>query len=136
MPGYGAAIIALAVCLGGCGARSGNEAAGANTAAPGGPCPFETRNVRAAVETGSGTPSVWIRLEHRADTDRRQPAAIRRQTPPPDLVLDLETDPQGMQSEGREWGESGVGGYPATPDYTRAVVRCRGTEVARVPIQR
>lgn len=149
---FGASMAAMAFCLAGCGGGAGNESAkgnaaanaaapaGNSAAAPGQPCPFETRNIRAGVEPsqnpGGGEPSVWIRVEHRPDSQGRPAAAAQRLSGPPDLILDLDNDPRAQPSPDHEWSDTGIGGYPATPDYTHAVVRCLGTQIARVPIRR
>jgi hypothetical protein len=145
MQGYGAAIVALGFCLGGCGARTGNETAGgdnaaaANAAAPGEPCPFATRNIRAAVATSAGRQGgqqVMINVEFRPDREGRVPAINQRLTPPPELILDIDRDPHMPPSQDHEWRQVGMGGYPATADYDHVVVRCLGTRIARVPIRR
>jgi hypothetical protein len=154
----GSAIVTLALCLAGCGARTesnavgagnesvanaaaGNAAAGANAVAgaQGGPCPFETRNVRATTGPSpapEGGQQVTITVGIRTDSEGSVPMLSQRLTPPPELVLDIDRDPMATPSTDREWGEAGIGGYPATPAYTHAVVRCLGAEIARVPIQR
>jgi hypothetical protein len=143
---FGAAVVALAFCLGGCGARTANEAAGGNNAAaneaaaaPGGPCPFGTRNIRAAVATSparQGERQVMINVEFTPDREGRVPAINQRPSPPPELILDIDRDPHMPPSQDHEWKQVGMGGYPATAAYTHAVVRCLGTQIARVPIRR
>lgn len=153
-------IAALSICLGGCGGATGNNAAGnnavgagagatanasGNTAtasaeAPAGPCPFEIRNVRAVRSGLPDTPpgagsGAAIFLSMRPDAEGRQPMISQRISPPPDLLLDIDPDPGASTGGDRGWSETGIGGFPATPDYTHAVVRCRGNQVARVPIQ-
>lgn len=150
----GPAIVTLALCLAGCGAPAGSNAAGggneaaANAVAPagnaaaeaaGGPCPFETRNARATTGPSmapEGGQQATITLEVRNDGEGRVPTFSQRLTPPPELVLDIDRDPMSTQQSDRGWTEIAIGGYPATPDYTHAVIRCRGTQVARVPVQR
>lgn len=150
MQRFGPAIgITLALCLAGCGAPVGiNAAAVDNAVAPagnaaagaqGGPCPFETRNVRATTGPSmapGGGQQVTITVEVRNDVEGRVPMLSQRLTPPPELVLDIDRDPMSTPQADRGSSETGIGGYPATPDYTHAVVRCLGTEIARVPIQR
>jgi hypothetical protein len=146
------AMIALTLCLAGCGGRTGNDAragegaatnaasnaAAANGAAPAGPCPFEIRDVR-AVRSGipdsppGGGAAVYVST--RPDAEGRQPQVGQRMSSPPDLVIAVDRDPAAQPQPHRDWSETGIGGYPATPDYTHAVVRCAGNQVARVPIQ-
>lgn len=154
MRSFGPAIATLALCIAGCAARTesnatgeGNATAAANAAAPAGnaaagargPCPFEARNVRATTGTSmapGGGREVTITVEVWNDAEGRVPMMSQRQTPPPELVLDIDPDPMSTPQADRGPSEIGIGGYPATPDYTHAVVRCLGTEIARVPIQR
>jgi hypothetical protein len=153
-------ILILSLCIVGCSPGTGNNATGAGgapaanasgngaaaaaaapaaaIAAPAGPCPFEIRNVRAVrsglphSEPGSGA-AIYVSL--RPDAQGRQPQMSQRMSPPPDLLLDIDPDPGASANADREWAESGIGGFPATGDYTHAVVRCRGNRVARVPIE-
>jgi hypothetical protein len=111
--------------------------AAANAATPAGPCPFEIRNVRALRSgipdlPGSGA-AIFVTV--RPDAQGRPPQISQRTSPAPDLLLDIDPDPAAPASADREAGESGIGGFPATPDYTHAIVRCRGVQVARVPIR-
>ncbi len=147
-------VLTLSLCLAGCDAATENGSAGndneaaANGTAPpgnaaaeaaGGPCPFETRNPRAvagASPAAEGGQQVTISIEIRPDSEGRQPMMSQRLTPPPELVLDIDRDPMATPSPEHEWGEVGIGGYPAAPAYTHAIIRCTGTQIARVPIRR
>lgn len=146
------AIVTLSLCLAGCGGGSGNNAAASGAApaanasgnaaagtagAPAGPCPFEIRNVRAVRSGLTDAPGsgAAIYVSMRPDAQGRQPQIGQGESPPPDLLLNIDPDPGAPGSADRAWSESGIGGFPATPDYTHAIVRCAGNQVARVPIQ-
>jgi hypothetical protein len=109
----GAGIAVLALCLGGCGARTGNEAGNAgganlttnaaapadnglaagNMAAPAGPCPFPNRGWRTAVVREGTPPELRIALtgETRPDSGGFAPTLASTDTPPPTIFLDIET---------------------------------------------
>jgi hypothetical protein len=136
------AIAILSLCLVGCGGRTGNNAAAntaaATAAAPTGPCPFEIRDVRAVRSGLPDTPpdaGAAVLISTRPDAEGRQPLVGMGESSPPDLVITVDRDPEARPRSDRAWSGTGIGGYPKTPDYTHAVVRCAGTPVARVPIQ-
>ena len=145
--------IALSLCLAGCTGGTGNNAAGAgqgvganaagntagaNAATPAGPCPFEIRDVRAVRSGLPDTPpdaGAAVLILTRPDAEGRQPLIGMGESSPPNLLITVDRDPAAQPRSDRGWSGAGIGGYPRTPDYTHAVVRCVGVEVARVPIQ-
>jgi hypothetical protein len=114
------------------------NAAGASAAPTPGPCPFETRNWRATLDT-SPPPEprrmITIRGEVNADSQGRYPNLAQQLTPPPDLVLNVENDPRATPQDPPGWADMGIG-YDYDAAYTHAVVRCNGREIARVPVPR
>ena len=110
----GTGIAILAFGLGGCGARTGNEAAaGGNAAgvanaalpatnqlaagieaAPDPACPFPSRGWRAAVVREGTPPELRIALtgEIRNDSSGRSPFQESQDTPPPTIFLDINSE--------------------------------------------
>ncbi|HEX8645021.1 MAG TPA: hypothetical protein VF702_14025 [Allosphingosinicella sp.] len=128
------------------GAAADNGAAAPETAATGGnasaaaapgPCPFETRNWRATLDTSpmDNRRMITIRGEVKGDAQGRHPGLAQQPPTPPDLVLSLESDPMASPEDGSSWSEVGMG-YDYDAGYTHAVVRCAGREIARVPVPR
>jgi hypothetical protein len=131
----GAAFVVFALCLGGCGARTGNDSAGGgnnamaanavapavnglaagNEAAPAGPCPFPNRNWRAAVALDGTPPTLRIALtgEIRHDSSDRSPMLSSADTPPPTVFLDISSEgslpppPAGNSADGMQAAPAG-----------------------------
>jgi len=103
-----------------------------------GACPFPTRNWRVTVDKSSlpgGGRQITIHGEVDGDAQGRYPHLAQQFPKPPEAALNVEVDP--MAEPGPEPGWVGVGiGYDYDPAYTRAVVRCVGREIARMPIPR
>jgi len=132
----GVAIIALAFCLGGCGAQTGNEAAAGNTAATAAPCPFPNRGWRAAVVLEGTPPEQRIALTGEVGNDRsgRSPMQASGDTPPPTIFLDINSEGAMAAGPGAPAWSEGTTYYAYQPGHSTAVIRCDGREVARVPI--
>ncbi|HVQ09314.1 MAG TPA: hypothetical protein VMS43_12855 [Allosphingosinicella sp.] len=158
---FGALVAALAVA--GCGGGGANNAAAAdsvNKAAPGNlasaagngaaadpsarPCPNRTRNWRAIVQAplnpGTG-PELSIEGEVEPDPEGRAVSFSQSglHTRPPLIVVessdDLPSDDMRSLDGSRTWVSNSVS-MPDDPAYTRVEVRCGGTVLARLAIQR
>ena len=143
---FGAGIVALAFCLGGCAAPAANGLAAGNDAAPAGPCPFRNRGWRAVVAPEGTSPELRIALtgETRNDSSGRVPMTSSADSPPPTIFLDIDSEgslpppPPGNSADGLQpapdsWQE-GTFYYAYRPGHVTAVIRCNGREVARVAI--
>jgi hypothetical protein len=157
---FGALVAALAVA--GCGGGGANNAAGAdpaNKAAPANsasaagngaaadpsarPCPNRTRNWRAIVQAplnpGTG-PELSIEGEVEPDPEGRAVSFSQSvlDTQPPLMVVessDMSSGDMRPLDGSRNWVSNSVS-MPDDPAYTRVEVRCGGTVLARLAIQR
>jgi hypothetical protein len=125
-----------ATAAGNAAAPGGNASASAGTAS--GDCPFETRNWRATLFPASPGEQAVVAViaEARPDASRRMPTlSAVRERHAPTLVVELLDEPRAEPHPNRDWAQTSVVFDHYTPDFTEAAVRCRGVEIARVPVR-